>query len=544
MKKLTALLLALLLALSAAACKQTDTPDETTAASDPAASGETSATVDPTAPTAPAKEGVYIKDSYSVTDEQAMALADQIVATAGSAQLTNGVLSAYYWMSVYNFLNQYGSYVYYYMDPSKALDSQYVQTGITFQHSFLTDALNEWQTYQAMALMAEQDNIPMEDWMQAELDGLQDEMLAAAKEAGYTSVDDMVRDQMGAGCDYDSYFEYSRIFYMGYSYYNHLVNSLHFTQEDIDKYFAENEEDLAENSITKDPDYQYDVRHILIEIEGGTKGEDGKTTYSDADWEACRVKAQNLLDQWLAGEATEESFAALAKTHSTDGGSSANGGLYEDLDSSTNFVEPFKNWYLAQGRQVGDYGLVKSDYGYHIMYLSAIRDVSDVHSMRHILVSIEGGTADEKGNITYSEEDWANCLSKAQDLLDQWLAGEATEDSFGALATEHSADTGSATAGGLYEGLDEDTNFVTAFKEWYMDESRQPGDYGLVQSEYGYHIMYYAGSEASWIYAVRQTLIGNACSQAMEEAVEAFPMEVDYEKIVLGEVALVEDDAE
>jgi hypothetical protein len=30
-------------------------------------------------------------------------------------------------------------------------------------------------------------------------------------------------------------------------------------------------------------------------------------------------------------------------------------------------------------------------------------------------------------------------------------------------------------------------------KEWCFDENRQYGDYGLVQTSYGYHVMYYAG---------------------------------------------------
>ena len=173
------------------------------------------------------------------------------------------------------------------------------------------------------------------------------------------------------------------------------------------------------------------------------------------------------------------------------------------------------------------------------MYLSDIQDVSDVHSVRHILIVPEGGKTDDKGNTTYSEEEWNACMTKAQAMLDQWLAGEATEDSFAALADEHSQDPGSE--GGLYEGVDEDTNFVTAFKDWYMDPVRQVGDYGLVKSEYGYHIMYYAGSELSWIFYTRQTMISETCNKAMEDARKAFPSEVDYSKISLGVVSLVEE---
>ena len=45
--------------------------------------------------------------------------------------------------------------------------------------------------------------------------------------------------------------------------------------------------------------------------------------------------------------------------------------MYADLDASTSFVQEFKDWYLDENRKVGDTGLVKSVYGYHIMYFSA-----------------------------------------------------------------------------------------------------------------------------------------------------------------------------
>lgn len=45
----------------------------------------------------------------------------------------------------------------------------------------------------------------------------------------------------------------------------------------------------------------------------------------------------------------------------------------------------------------------------------------------------------------------AEAAQKAQDILDEWKAGDATEDSFAALANEYSQDPGSNTTGGLNE---------------------------------------------------------------------------------------------
>ena len=140
------------------------------------------------------------------------------------------------------------------------------------------------------------------------------------------------------------------------------------SQDEIDKAFTENEETFKSQGITKESGNLVDVRHILIQPEGGTKSEDGKTTvFSDAEWEACRVKAQEILDKWLAGEKTEDSFAKLASEHSTDPGSKESGGLYRNVYTGQ-MVQTFNDWCFDETRKEGDYGLVKTSYGYHIMY--------------------------------------------------------------------------------------------------------------------------------------------------------------------------------
>ena len=62
--------------------------------------------------------------------------------------------------------------------------------------------------------------------------------------------------------------------------------------------------------------------------------------------------------------------------------------------------------------------------------------------------------------------------------------------SFAVLAGQHSDDPGSAENGGLYESI-YPGQMVQPFEDWCFDESRQPGDTGIVKTEYGYHIMYF-----------------------------------------------------
>ncbi len=39
---------------------------------------------------------------------------------------------------------------------------------------------------------------------------------------------------------------------------------------------------------------------------------------------------------------------------------------------------------------------------------------------------------------------------------------------------------------------------VEPFEDWCFDETRAAGDYGLVKTTYGYHIMYYVSSTPIW----------------------------------------------
>ena len=66
-------------------------------------------------------------------------------------------------------------------------------------------------------------------------------------------------------------------------------------------------------------------------------------------------------------------------------------------------------------------------------------------------------------------------------------------DSFAALVKEKTDDSGSKSTGGLYEDISAGSNYVENFRNWAIDDTRKAGDTGIVDTEYGYHIMYYVG---------------------------------------------------
>ena len=346
-----------------------NTPEETTLPTESAVSGETTPveTVPMTVPADGNPDDVTCKGSYTAAMDEFNG--ETVVATMGDAQLTNTDLQVYYWMQVIDFLNQYGSYASMFgLDYTKPLDMQLSLEGTTtWQQYFLNTALDTWVNYQAMCHEANANGYQLEGEYADYLQSLPETLALNAEQMGYESAEDMIRRDMGPGATVDGYLNYLSSYYLGYMYYGETLEQIPVTDADVEAYFDAHAEEYLANGLEKTDERYVDVRHILISPEGGTVGEDGTTTYSDAEWAAAEEKANEVLNEWLANEPTEDSFAALAAKYSTDPGSASNGGLYEDVYVGQ-MVEPFENWCFDASRQVGDYGIVKTTYGYHIMY--------------------------------------------------------------------------------------------------------------------------------------------------------------------------------
>ena len=345
------------------------TPAETTAPTVPSVSGESvpQESVPMTIPADGNPEDVTCKGSY--TAEADGFNADAVVATLGEAKLTNTELQSYYWMQVYDFLNQYAMYAGAMgLDYTKPLDMQAsMEPGLTWQQYFLDSALNNWTNYQAMCHEANANGFVLEQTYQDFLDELPEAMAANATQMGFENVDDMIKKDMGPGATMDGYVQYMRSYYLGYMYYLSVLEGMAITDAEVESYFDTHAEEYKQKGLEKTDERYVDVRHILVMPQGGTTGEDGQTTFSDADWAKAEAEANALLNEWLTKGNTEDSFAAMAQTHSQDPGSASNGGLYEDVYVGQMLPE-FENWCFDASRQTGDYGIVKTTYGYHIMY--------------------------------------------------------------------------------------------------------------------------------------------------------------------------------
>ena len=324
----------------------------------------------------PPSNDIHYKESYSVSDKKAKKWADKVVANVGHQELTNGELQVYYWMEVYTFLNYNGQYaISQGLDYTQPLDQQtYAEYGGTWQQYFLEEALGSWHEEQALALMAQTNGMTLSTEDQVELDNLRKDLAASVVKAGYSSIDAMLQSDMGAGCSFDDYYSYRSTYTFANTWFSAKSEEAldQITSEDLETYYSQHQTELADKGISKDSGLIYGVRHILVTPPGGAKDSNGNMSYTDEEFERCRQEAQELMDKWLAEGGTEPLFAQYANDYSADPGSNTSGGLYEGLKANTDILKEFVAWYSDSSRKIGDYGLIKTSQGYHIMYLSTM----------------------------------------------------------------------------------------------------------------------------------------------------------------------------
>lgn len=186
----------------------------------------------------------------------------------------------------------------------------------------------------------------------------------------------------------------------------------------------------------------YTVRHILVAPESGSNSSSStseKTEYTDEQWAAAKKKADNILAKFNKTDKSEYEFAKLAEQYSTDSASTSSGsndsfgGLYESVTLGQ-MVPDFEKWSIDDSRKYGDTGIVKSDYGYHIMFF--INDCPEYQSK--IIAQIKSDRLSnmiDKAEIKVHE----NAIKKAVDKE------KAAKESAAESATASSSNSAKAT---------------------------------------------------------------------------------------------------
>ena len=494
----------------------------------------------------PMIDGLVRRNSNAVT------IGEHKLSTADLTYFYFDAISEYQ-QTVYNqYYSSFGNYWSYMLgfDTTKPLNEQMYdeKEGKTWADHFIDTAIDTAKDTYALYDDAVAKGHTFTEEEQANLDSYLESMELYATYYGYSSVKSYLRSNYGNGATEKNYNEYYRVCSLASSYLSKYHEDLEYDLEDYRAYEKDKFDDYSTLS------YIYYSMKYNTYLGEGTKSEDGKTTtWTDEEKNAARDAMKADLEALLAGEVKDkESFDKAIqaweinkpkeednKESDSSSSSSSSSSTATKLPTSTEVKDAFINSISLQESAVNwlketktvdgkvqtarvagelkafevytyedkkdlpddhkhgdDCGCSRTIDGYTIVLFTE-RDDNEVKmaNVRHILVKFQGGTKDKDGNVTYSDEEKKTAKEEAEKLLKQWQEGKADEESFGELANKESDDqNGKVTNGGLYEDI-YPGQMVKAFEEWCFAEGRKTGDTGIVETEYGYHVMFYSSTD-------------------------------------------------
>ena len=421
-----------------------------------------------------------------------------VALTVGDHEISNAELNYFYMDAINNFYSSYGSYAAMFgLDVTAPLNEQVVDeaTGLTWADDFLESAKSSAQTVYALADAAEAEGFALSAEELSTVEYSVYNLDTYATLYGYADGEAYLKAIYGNGADMDSYLEYSKLTALADAYYSHYADSL--TYEDADLRAVDSENFGAYSSYTYHSYYLATSKFLT----GGTTDEEGTTTYTDEEKAASVAAAEEAAKSLVAEEiASADDLDAAIAALAVNADTTASSTLNEDT-LYTNINGVYADWIADSSRQEGDMEVFANTSGdttsgyYVVYYVGSTDNTFNLTNVRHILVSPEHDSSESEDHdhseSTYTDEEMAAAKATAEEILAEWKAGDATEDSFAELANAKSAD-GDGTTGGLYENV-YPGQMVTNFNDWCFDESRKSGDTGIVESTYGYHVMYYVG---------------------------------------------------
>ena len=403
------------------------------------------------------------------------------VATIGETKVTPGQFS-YYYTRAYNAVAEQASTNGF--DTTKAPDEQYKKnddgTETLWSEVIAENALSVAQQTVAYYNAAVEAGITISEDQEEELKTTINEYKTQAQSSG-VSFNAYLKSQYGPGFNEKEFTEQLRM----------EIITQNFGDDKIDEITKSiSDEEIANEYKANQKKYDYaDVRFYTVSIKKLTKN-DGETDDAFKARQAEETKkATATANEILANVTDDNSFIEAVKAHNkteSDQTRKVIAATYDVLNSAVS--EDGAEWVFDAARKAGDKTVITGESAAYIILCNKPAYNANSVSVRHCLVPFEA--KDEK-NVTDEEKKAAH--KKASDLL-AGLGEKFTEKDFAAMATENTSDTGSASTGGLYENIRISGSFVEPFETWSFDPARKAGDTGIVETEFGYHIMYFVSN--------------------------------------------------
>ena len=382
------------------------------------------------------------------------------------------------------------------LDMYKPLDQQSnPSTGELWSTYILNAALEQAEYDYTFAALAEKAGFTLPTETQEDIDLQISSLEATAQLAQFPNTDKYLARVYCAGASVDSYKAYLTRNALADAYCEHYyTNELKIEQTDIDAHV-----EGKENEYTS-----FDYSYVYVSYESFLAEDVDSTSATAEQKEPAAAEAKKLAEELAALTTLDDIRDKVNEIEDTEI-------VVKDLTAQLYTAVPnakMAEWLVAAERTPGEITLIANaqeddptPYGFYVVCFTSKNDnTGKMSNVRHLLVAFEGGKEDEiSGEMVYSQAEKDTAKAKAEELLQQWKDGEADEASFITLVKKETDDTASADNGGLYENINPASQYVENFLDWAINPERKAEDVGIIETEYGYHIMYFSGySEQSY----------------------------------------------
>ena len=487
------------------------------------------------------------KNKVEVQEEQIES--GPVVATYGDYELTAGEYN-YFYMSLYNqvvnIANQYDQYY-------PGMGTQYFDVTVdpadqTCQEADHPDGVVTWADFfeycaperaffvkhlydEAMDNISAKGGFSISDEEKAEIEGKIDVTLEAYEEQAQeaeVSLDEYISSLTGEYVTAELYRKLLEMEYVAESYLSWYQDfAIDAVKDDeLESYYIENKADI-------------DVADIRV----------FGVSYASVSKDTAKSTAEDFVARLQNGS----SFYDLAIEFAPESEKSA----YED-DSATLMKYQTKKsletiqaglgeWVFDSSRVAGDAYIMDlpGNQAFFVIMVEtpASKNMTPTSvGVRHILIEVKKTTADAEGSKVdlpreTIELNKQNSYAKAEEVVSLWQKNGGTEQAFIDLVSKYTNDPGSVKTGGLYEDINCETSFVPEFLEWSL-EAHKSGDVDIIETTYGYHVMYYVGGDTTpkWESDVRAALGALAFEEYVTNLSEDIRGELERDEDAIAEL--------
>ncbi len=367
-----------------------------------------------------------------------------------------------------NYINQNGSFLSYFgLDVTQDFSTQMYSDTMSWKDYF--DEMTVESMKQNKALKAEADAAGYEYDAAKEIKSFTSSVKEAAKNAK-VSARKYVKQVYGQYASIGNISKYVAENARVNAYYQELSEGMRPSDEEIETYYQENKEN-----------------------------------YDSVDYYMSTFSAE------IDSEATEEEIAAAMETASAEA-EAARENLAQEGEEQTNIKKSdaesvTSEWLFDEARKEGDTVVLEDT------------DDNMYYALRFIRRYLDDTLTADVRVIMTKETD-------GQAILNEWAAGEATEDSFAQLYDKYSENTGASTKGGLIQNISKDS-ISAEIADWIFEDGRAAGDTGFVTTEGGYvYVMYYVGQgQPEWKSSISDTLLSETRTEYVDALVENVSVE-------------------